>query len=138
LLDPFAGGDAFFAQYPDGCESDWCEIQRGRDFFKHKDPCDWIITNPPFSQLARTLEHTTSLCRKGFAYVLPSFAVTTPRLRKLAHAGFNIHSVVYFEPPRSWAGGFQMVLLIMHRGPASSARMLDQPSGIQTVLDVVD
>ena len=137
LLDPFAGDDAFFANFPEGHVRDWCEIQRGRDFYRHTERCDWIITNPPFSQVNRILDHTTSLCRKGFAYLLPSFAVTTPRLRRMAHAGFNIHSIIFFDAPKAW-DSFQLCWLIMHRGDASNARLLDQPSGRQTTLDVLD
>lgn len=35
----------------------WCEVKRNRDFFTWQQPVDWIITNPPWSQFRRFLQH---------------------------------------------------------------------------------
>ena len=35
-----------------------CEIKNGRDFFDYDQRVDWIITNPPFSQMREFLKHS--------------------------------------------------------------------------------
>jgi len=35
----------------------WAEVKRGRDFFDWDQPVDWIITNPPWSQIRDFLCH---------------------------------------------------------------------------------
>jgi hypothetical protein len=56
VLEPFRGAGAFYQHLPKG--SDWCEITEGRDFFKYERQVDWIITNPPFSNLTAVFEHS--------------------------------------------------------------------------------
>jgi len=47
-LDPCKGDGSFYEQMPS--PKDWCEIEKGRDFFDYSgNKVDWIITNPPFS-----------------------------------------------------------------------------------------
>jgi len=47
FLDPCAGDNAFFDALPEN--KDWCEISRGKDYFKSDLKVDWIITNFPWS-----------------------------------------------------------------------------------------
>lgn len=47
VLDGFKGGGAFYNQYPENIEKDWCEIDEGRDFFDYRSPINWIVSNPP-------------------------------------------------------------------------------------------
>lgn len=55
ILEPCAGEGAFLSALPPGAE--WCEIKRGRDFYAWHDPVNWIVTNPPWSQIRRFLQH---------------------------------------------------------------------------------
>src|SRR5688572_14100857 len=48
-LDPCLGDAVFFNLLPVG--SEWCEIEMGRDFYAWTKPVDWIISNPPYSNL---------------------------------------------------------------------------------------
>ena len=45
-LDPFAGTGAFYnhLEKEPNLEVDWCEIHRGRDFFKEKREFDWLVS----------------------------------------------------------------------------------------------
>lgn len=45
VLDAFKGKGAFYNNYPDTVEKDWCEIDEGKDFFEYNEHVDWIITN---------------------------------------------------------------------------------------------
>lgn len=44
-----------------GLDVDWCEIQEGKDFFKHDGEYDLIFTNPPFSIAQEFIEHALSM-----------------------------------------------------------------------------
>ena len=43
LLDPFYGEGAFYTKYPASNTKDWCEIEKGIDFFEYNKKVDWII-----------------------------------------------------------------------------------------------
>ena len=55
LLEPFKGDGAFYDYLPSGTH--WCEIEKGRCFFDYKSDVDWIVTNPPFSNLTDVMRH---------------------------------------------------------------------------------
>ena len=44
-----------------GIETDWCEIQKDKDFFKHEGEYDLVITNPPFSLAQEFIEHAMTM-----------------------------------------------------------------------------
>ena len=58
ILEPCSGEGAFLRYLP---TADWCEITKGRDFFDYKDKVDWIITNPPYSNFDKSLNHSFEL-----------------------------------------------------------------------------
>ncbi len=68
-LDPCAGDGIFFNLLPDG--SEWCEIERGRDFYAWTKPADWIISNPPYSHLLSWIRHSFKVA-KDIVYLMPS------------------------------------------------------------------
>ena len=68
-LDPCMGDGAFYNHLPLG--SEWCEIEKGRDFFDYKKPVDWIIGNPPYSIFEQWLDHSFELAH-DIAYILPT------------------------------------------------------------------
>ncbi len=111
-FDPFYGTGSFFHNFPTSEKNDWCEINLGYDFFKYEKTHDWIISNPPFSQLTKTIQHTVKLATFGFAYILPSYALTHQRLKLINENGFYIHKLVHFKNPKSWQIGFQMIFVI--------------------------
>lgn len=59
ILEPFRGAGAFFDALPRGTL--WCEVERGRDFFDWRKPVDWIVTNPPFSNLTAVMDRCFDL-----------------------------------------------------------------------------
>ncbi len=52
ILEP-ASGDGAILKYLPG--ADWCEIEKGRDFYAIRDQYDWIISNPPYTQYSQWL-----------------------------------------------------------------------------------
>ena len=71
-LDPCAGDGVFYSLLPIG--SEWCEIERGRDFYAWNTPVDWIVTNPPYSNLLSWIRHSFTVA-KNIVYLMPSHRV---------------------------------------------------------------
>ncbi len=67
-LDPCAGDGAFYKHLPEPKE--WCEIERGRDFFQWSMPVDWIVSNPPYTVFNDWLRHSFTLAR-DIVYLIP-------------------------------------------------------------------
>ena len=55
ILEPAAGDGAILKYLPG---ADWCEIEQGRDFYEWVTAVDWIVTNPPYSQFGKFLDHS--------------------------------------------------------------------------------
>lgn len=68
-LDGFAGQDAFYNSFSSTVK-DWCEIDRGRDFFDYNKKVDWIISNPPYSILDAVLDHSFEIAN-NVVYLVP-------------------------------------------------------------------
>lgn len=69
-LDPCAGKDVFFNLLPKG--SDWCEIERGRDFYAYTKQVDWIVSNPPYSHYSAWLRHSMKIAT-NIVYLMPAY-----------------------------------------------------------------
>lgn len=59
VLEPCKGEGVFLKYLPSN--SEWCEIAEGRNFFDYNTKVDWIVTNPPYSDFNRFLEHCFAL-----------------------------------------------------------------------------
>lgn len=70
ILEPSAGNGIFLQYLP--LTTEWCEIERGRDFFKWTSQMDWIIGNPPWSakRFNKWLNHSYELA-SDIVYLLP-------------------------------------------------------------------
>ena len=68
-LDPCLGDGSFFEHLPS--PKQWCEIEKGKDFFDHKDKYDWIIGNPPYSIFEDWIIHSFEL-GDNIVYLLPT------------------------------------------------------------------
>lgn len=68
ILEPCAGDGAFLRRLP--TDAEWCEIQKGRDFFQRIERADWIIGNPPYRLIKEWLRHSFDLAH-NIAYLMP-------------------------------------------------------------------
>ncbi len=93
VLDAFKGNGAFYEQYPDWVEKDWCEIRQGRDFFDYIERVDWIITNPPYSIFDEVLKHSFEIA-DNVVYLVPLSKIVSSmgRIRCILQYG-NIKSI---------------------------------------------
>lgn len=58
VLDSAMGNGAFYSNFDNRYNKDWCEIDKGKDFFQYNNKVDWIITNPPYSIFDAFLDHS--------------------------------------------------------------------------------
>jgi hypothetical protein len=122
ILEPCAGEGAFFDTLPLG--TDWCEIKRGRDFFQCQSRVDWIVTNPPWSQVRAFLRHSFMLADHVAFLVTVNHAWTRARLRDMRQAGFGIEQIILVETPCSFPpSGFQLGMVVYARGHVGSIRI---------------
>ena len=138
FMDPCAGKNAFYNALTEIGDTRRAEIDDGMDFFSEYGMVDWIISNPPFSQMNKWLEHTMLLARQGFAYVMPTYSLTVERLDMINSFGFVCNEVVLFQNPKEWNLGFQMGFYVftMLDGEPNAVRNLDPLGGVQTRLSV--
>lgn len=59
VLEPCKGEGAFLKYLP--LDSDWCEIADGKNYYDYNKKVDWIVTNPPYSDFNRFLDHSFEL-----------------------------------------------------------------------------
>lgn len=79
VLEPFRGEGAFYDYLPEGRQ--WCELTEGRDFFEWQEPVDWIVTNPPFSNLTDVMSHAFKVSKHTVLLVpLSKIYSSAPRL----------------------------------------------------------
>ncbi len=116
ILDPFYGEGAFFNCFQSlsnqNPNNNWLEIEKGKDFFKYNIKHDWIISNPPFSKITEVLKHSLKIANKGIGYIMPSYSLSYSRIKLMHKFGFNIQKTVYFNNPKEWSIGFQMIYVI--------------------------
>lgn len=112
LLDPACGLNAPFyhALCKENYVIDWCEISLGRDFFSWTTPVDWIITNPPWSNMRNFIRHGFKVAREVVYLSTLTHFVTRARLADMKEAGFGLREALLCPQPDSpWpSSGFQL------------------------------
>lgn len=68
ILEPCCG-DGVFLRYLTG-EVDWCEIEKGRDFYSHSTAVDWVFGNPPYSDFSNWMRHSMEIA-ENICYLIP-------------------------------------------------------------------
>lgn len=111
VLDPARGSGVFYNNFPDYVDKDWCEIDEGREFMLYNHQVDWVVTNPPYSELNDWLVKACQISRKGFAYLVHLHSITPKRLELIDGYGFGltfIHLVKVFQ----WFGMSAFALFV--------------------------
>lgn len=93
ILEPCAGDGAFLKYLP-GAE--WCEIEKGRDFFAWHEPVDWCFGNPPYKIFDEWLVHSCEIS-SNIVYVLPIhlFWRGMGRISTALNYGGVVHTRIY-------------------------------------------
>ncbi len=118
LLEPFAGEGAFFDCMPLG-RTDWCEIDKDKDFFSYDKKVDWIITNPPYSIFKEILPKMLDIA-DNIVLVIPvnKLLSSMPRLMDIQRAGFGIAHIHYLGSGRQlkFPFGFPVGAVYLQKG----------------------
>jgi len=123
VLEPCAGEGNFLKHLP-GAFS--CEIQRGEDFFAWNEKVDWIITNPPWSQIRAFLSHSMEVADHVVFLMTVNHVWTKARLRDIREKGFGLKEIALVEmPPEFPQSGFQLGAVYVARGWAGPVGLTD-------------
>jgi len=131
VLEPCKGEGAFLKYLPP--DTDWCEIADGKNFYDYETKVDWLVTNPPYSDYNRFLEHSFKLADNivllvPVAKMFKSMGTLTTILK---YGGFvSIHAL-----PASKAGfpfGFPCAVYYLKRGYVGQTKieLLDLSAGV--------
>jgi len=123
ILEPCCGEGRFLKFMPG---ASWCEIKRGRDFLKWREPVDWIVTNPPWSQIRTFLGHAMTVADNVVFLMTVNHVWTKARIRDVREAGFQLKEICLVEmPPEFPQSGFQLGAVHLARGWKGLVRLSD-------------
>ncbi len=123
VLEPCCGKGHFLAHMP-GAAS--CEIQRGDDFFDWTEKVDWIVTNPPWSQIRPFLIHSMEVADHVVFLMTVNHIWTKARLRDVREHGFGLKEICLVEmPPEFPQSGFQLGAVYVARGWTGMVQLTD-------------
>jgi hypothetical protein len=106
----------------------WCEIKRGRDFLTWQGRADWIITNPPWSQIRSFLQKSFVVADHVAFLMTVNHAWTRARLRDAQEAGFGLRKIILVDTPRSFPpSGFQLGMVVYARNYGGSLDLVWLP-----------
>lgn len=111
FLEPCAGSGNFLStKYLENyCIVDYCEIKKGRDFFDYKEKVNWIITNPPWSQIRKFLQHGMKIANNIVFLMTINHLWTKARLRDIKENKFGIKEILMIDTPKEFPQmGFQV------------------------------
>jgi hypothetical protein len=114
VLEPCRGKGHFLRHLPG---ADWCEIKEGKDFYDWTKPVDWIVTNPPWSQIRPFLGHAMSVADNIVFLMTVNHVWTKARLRDVRERQYGIREIALVEmPPEFPQSGFQLGAIHYQRG----------------------
>jgi hypothetical protein len=124
ILEPCAGSGSFVRALRPYGRVDWCEIDRGRDFFGWTERVDWIVTNPPWSQFRAFLAHALRVADHVALMASINHFWTKSRRELVRQAGFGLARIIEFDTPKAFpASGFQMGMVVLVGGHAGACRV---------------
>ena len=109
ILEPCCGEGVFLKYLPK--ETEWCEIDKGKDFFDYNtENIDWVITNPPFSKIRKFLLHCYKLKVKNIVFLCPVNHIMglKARFNDMKDNNYGIKEIVLINTPKEFPqSGFQ-------------------------------
>ena len=99
-LDPCRGAGAFCKAMGPDCG--WFEISQEKDFMDAQGHWNWIITNPPFSQITAFLEKSLQVSDNIVFVALVNAWFVRSRQNLIRSAGFGLVELLELPIPESW------------------------------------
>lgn len=124
ILDPSAGGDAFFSAFKNKLKYR-CEILDGKDFFKWNKSVDWIITNPPYSIYDMFLNRAFRVADNVVFFVPIAKAFKSNRVQEMVNRYGGLKEIVFMGSGsrHGFAFGFPVGCLHYKRGYRGDCRI---------------
>jgi len=122
ILEPFAGEGVFLKNLPKNTK--WCEIEKGVDFFSFSEHVDWIVTNPPFLDLTKIMEHAFDIS-DNTVFLLPLSKIysSMPRLKLTRDiAGIKEHLILGTGRDIGFDIGFPFSATLFEKGYKGAAK----------------
>ena len=124
ILEPCKGDGNFLTALPK--ETEWCEILEGRDFFTYKNKVDWVITNPPYSQMRKFMQKSMQIADNVVFLTTINHLWLKARLRDVDENGFGIREIIIFNTPDTFpASGFQIGVFHLQRNYIGEIKYTD-------------
>jgi len=117
-FEPCYGEGAFIKAFEKkGLQYDYCDLSQGKDFFDYNNKVNWIVTNPPWSQARKFLQHSMRIADNiAFLITINHILALKARLRDVEQAGFSITAVYTVDTPKSFPqSGFQLGVVVLQR-----------------------
>ena len=122
ILEPCKGEGNFIRALPHWAE--WCEQKEGKDFLLFQDKVDWIITNPPWSQIRLFLNHAMKISNNVVFLMTVNHLWTKARLRDIRSAEFGIREIFLIDTPKEFgASGFQLAAIHLQKSYAGDIKL---------------
>jgi hypothetical protein len=130
ILEPCRGEGNFARWMP---TADWCEIKEGRDFFEWTRKVDWIVTNPPWSQIRNFLQHAMEVADHIVFLLTINHIWTKARIRDIRDREFGIREICLVEMPKNFPpSGFQLGAVYIKRGWTGKITLTDLSARLET------
>jgi len=98
VLEPCYGSGNFARELESRVsELHGCEIADGTDFFEFHGRTDWIVTNPPYSQFRRFLQHAMEVADNIVFLVTVNHLWTRARVKDIRSSGFGVCELLLIE-----------------------------------------
>lgn len=127
ILEPCKGTGNFIEAFKEhDLETDWCEITKGKNFFNYDKKVNWIITNPPWSQIRTFLNKSMEISDNVCFLMTINHLWTKARLRDIKEKGFGIKEIIIFDTPTNFPQlGFQVGMVYLKKGHLENIKFVD-------------
>jgi len=94
-LDPCRGDGAFYNNFPG--QKEWCEINENKDFFLWDKKVDWVISNPPYSNMVPFIIKGMEISNNVVYYLYADIYWTKARINIIQEFGFHLHEIYFIQ-----------------------------------------
>jgi hypothetical protein len=128
VLDPFRGGGIFYSNFPECADKEWCEIDDGKDFYDYKEKVNWIISNPPYSDFTRVMQHSYELA-DNIVYLIPLNKIVSSwgRVKDLEEYGGIVSLYILPAGKCGFPFGFPACVVHIKRGYKGNIQWIVEP-----------
>jgi hypothetical protein len=97
--------------------AEWCELKEGRDFLHWNEKVDWILTNPPWSEIRPFMAQAMKVSDNIVFLLTINHIWTKARVRDILSSGFGIKEIALVDMPKTFPqSGFQLGAVYIARG----------------------